>query len=215
MYAMALIIQGKEISIPVLPEKLAVSSPGKNEKVEVLGLGEVLVLRAKGLRSVAWDSFFPAWSAPFVTGPMVTPIEAVRAIQAARDTKKPVSMILTGANLDINTEMGIDDFEYEERYGEVGDLYYSIKLTEWKNYAARKLDLPVKQGEAAIVKEPERAGTPEPPKTYSVVKGDSLWAVSRKCYGTGDKWPKVYDANKPPIGANPNLIYPGQVLKIP
>ena len=64
-YKMTLIIDGRELNIPVLPSKLNVSSPGKNEKLTVLETGEILVLRKKGLRTVSWDSFFPANSAPY------------------------------------------------------------------------------------------------------------------------------------------------------
>ncbi len=215
MYTMTLKTQAGEIAIPVLPEKLEVSSPGKNDKAVMLGLGEVLILRAKGLRSVTWDSFFPAHAAPYTTRSVPTPIEAVRAVQAARDALKPIRFILTGGDLDINTDMGVESFDYEERHGEVGDIYYSIKLTEWRSYAPRRLELPVKPEDPAVLEAPQRSGAPEPPKTYTVVRGDSLWAVARKSYGSGDGWAKIYEANREVIGPNPNLIYAGQVLTIP
>ena len=80
-YRMTLIAGGREIDIPVLPASLKVSSPGKNERTTVLELGEILILRKKGLRTVAWDSFFPVNDAPFVTGRITDPVEIVRAIQ--------------------------------------------------------------------------------------------------------------------------------------
>lgn len=52
-------------------------------------------------------------------------------------------------------------------------------------------------------------------KSYTVKKGDCLYAIARKFYGSGSKWKKIYKANKKKIGSNPNLIYPGQKLKIP
>lgn len=214
-YQLALKTEDWEIPIPVLPEKLAVSSPGKNDKAVVLGLGEVLILRAKGLRSVAWDGFFPANLAPYTAKAIPEPVAAVRAIQGVRDDRRPVRFCLIGTDLDINVDMGVESFDYEERYGEVGDIHYSIKLSEWKSYAPRRLELPLKPGEAAVLAEPERAGTRLPPKCYTVVKDDSLWAVARKCYGSGADWKKIYEANRGTIGANPNLIYPGQVLTIP
>jgi len=51
--------------------------------------------------------------------------------------------------------------------------------------------------------------------TYTVKKGDSLWAIAKKQYGSGAKWKKIYEANKDVIGSNPNKIYPGQKFTIP
>ena len=50
---------------------------------------------------------------------------------------------------------------------------------------------------------------------YKVVGGDTLRTISQKFYGTPDKWQVIYDANKAIIGANPDLIKPGQMLSIP
>ena len=51
-------------------------------------------------------------------------------------------------------------------------------------------------------------------KTYKVKKGDTLWAIAKKYYGSGAKYPKIYNANKKLI-KNPNLIHIGWVLTIP
>ena len=106
-YRMTLIVGGREINIPVLPAKLNVSSPGKNERVTVLDLGEVLLLRKKGLRILSWESFFPADSAPYTTGQVRDPISIIQAIQKARDSKTPVRFLITGTDLDCNIRMGI------------------------------------------------------------------------------------------------------------
>lgn len=46
--------------------------------------------------------------------------------------------------------------------------------------------------------------------------GDTLWAISEREYGKGhgDKYNVIFEANKPML-KNPDLIYPGQVLRIP
>jgi nucleoid-associated protein YgaU len=51
------------------------------------------------------------------------------------------------------------------------------------------------------------------PKTYTVVRGDTLSGIAAKL-GLGG-YQGLYDRNKALIGANPNLIKPGQVLTIP
>lgn len=214
-YGMTLIAGGREIDIPVLPEKLKVTSPGNNDTATVLVLGDVLILRKKGLRTVAWDSFFPVNDAPFVTGRITDPMEIVKAIQKARDSLDPVRFLITGTDLDINVRMGVETFDYEERAGELGDFYYSIKLSEWKDYSPRRIVLPPEPAKPAQAKEPERTGEPPKQKTYTVKAGDCLWNIAKKFYGKGSDYTKIYNANKGTIGSNPNLIYPGQVFTIP
>lgn len=51
-------------------------------------------------------------------------------------------------------------------------------------------------------------------RTYTIKKGDTLWAIAKKYYGKGSEYPKIFNANKDII-KDPNKIYPGQVIKIP
>lgn len=55
---------------------------------------------------------------------------------------------------------------------------------------------------------------PKQTKTHTVKKGDTLWAISKKYYGKGSDYPKIFNANKDKL-KDPNKIYPGQVLTIP
>jgi nucleoid-associated protein YgaU len=57
--------------------------------------------------------------------------------------------------------------------------------------------------------------TPEPESQfYEVKSGDSLSKIAKKYYGDAMKYPVIFEANKPML-KDPNLIYPGQVLRIP
>jgi LysM repeat protein/uncharacterized small protein (DUF1192 family) len=71
-------------------------------------------------------------------------------------------------------------------------------------------------------------GMKTPEACYTVVKGDCLWKISKMKYGSPYYWPAIWDANKNGVAnmdkmtnrrhkmvTNPNLIYPGQCLKIP
>jgi LysM repeat protein len=50
--------------------------------------------------------------------------------------------------------------------------------------------------------------------TYTVKKGDNLWAIARNMLGSENRWNEIYNLNKDII-SNPSLIYPGQKLKLP
>lgn len=49
---------------------------------------------------------------------------------------------------------------------------------------------------------------------YTVVKGDNLSKISKQHYGDANKYPLIFEANKPML-KHPDKIYPGQVLRIP
>lgn len=49
---------------------------------------------------------------------------------------------------------------------------------------------------------------------YEVKKGDSLSKIAKAEYGDPMKYNVIFEANKPML-KDPNLIYPGQMLRIP
>ena len=57
--------------------------------------------------------------------------------------------------------------------------------------------------------------------SYTVTSGDELWSIAARALGTEDPrriaryWPRIHRLNRAVIGADPSLIYPGQVLKLP
>jgi len=60
------------------------------------------------------------------------------------------------------------------------------------------------------VVEPE----PEEATFYEVKSGDSLSKIAKAHYGDANKYNAIFEANKPML-KDPNLIYPGQMLRIP
>ncbi len=57
--------------------------------------------------------------------------------------------------------------------------------------------------------------SPEPEAVfYEVQSGDSLSKIAKAHYGDATKYNTIFEANKPML-KDPNLIYPGQMLRIP
>jgi nucleoid-associated protein YgaU len=75
---------------------------------------------------------------------------------------------------------------------------------------------------SVIAGNPTHSGSGEPRSSIvgaksgeaKIVRGDSLWRISRERFGRGDLYPSIYQANSAKI-RNPNLIYPDQTLTIP
>ena len=55
--------------------------------------------------------------------------------------------------------------------------------------------------------------TPEA-QFHTVVSGDTLSKIAKKFYGDANKYPTIFEANKPML-SHPDKIYPGQMLRIP
>lgn len=69
--------------------------------------------------------------------------------------------------------------------------------------------------ETAAAGQARPAGTTvEQVRTHQVARGDSLWRMSAKLYGSGFRYTEIYAANAQQI-RNPDLIYPGQILVAP
>ncbi len=52
------------------------------------------------------------------------------------------------------------------------------------------------------------------PRTYTVQSGDTLSGIALALFGDASRWPEIFEANRDHV-SNPNMIYVGQVLKIP
>ena len=71
---------------------------------------------------------------------------------------------------------------------------------------------PLPPAEAPAPPPPPPPPPPPAPRTYTVVSGDTLWAISERFYGDGNKYHQIAAASGI---SNPDLIHPGQVLTIP
>jgi len=98
-----------------------------------------------------------------------------------------------------------------------GNLYaveVSVDLLEYlkgeDQNTSRATAAPAKAASAAGGGADESGGT-----AYTVKKGDNLWNIAKKFYGSGGRYTEIYEANRGVIGNNPNRIYPGQTIIIP
>jgi len=72
----------------------------------------------------------------------------------------------------------------------------------------------VQSGGSSTAPTPQSHAPAPAEQTSVVVSGDSLSKIAKREYGDANKWPRIYEANRDKI-KDPNLIHPGQELKIP
>lgn len=49
---------------------------------------------------------------------------------------------------------------------------------------------------------------------YQVRRGDSLWSIAKDQLGDPARWPQLYALNRNVVGPDPDLIRPGQLLRL-
>lgn len=221
MYKMYLgINDGEEgFILPVLPEKIEFDEDGNNKTYDIINLGEINTINKPKLMEISFESFFPKHKDPYVSSEQLfEPSFYIAKIREWRDKKQKIRFIFTGSPLEINDLFTIENFKPSEEGGEVGDVHYSIELKRYKNYAAKKVVIVNKKdSNKKAVKtsnKPPRPSNTNKPKTHTVSGNDTLWHIAKRYLGDGNKWPQIYNLNKDKI-KNPNLIYTGQVLRLP
>lgn len=204
----------EKIQLPVLPEEFSVTNGSNNDSVNVVGLGEIIIMQSRPALQFSFSSFFPAAKFPGLQVDTITkPLTLIQKINTWKASKKPIHFIATACGVDLYAT--IEDFKYSEAGGDPGTYQYSITLKEYREIKVRQVKVNIPKATATVKKEEPRVDNTVKPKTYTVKSGDCLWNIAKKFYGNGALYTKIYNANKSVIGGNPNLIYPGQVYTIP
>jgi nucleoid-associated protein YgaU len=197
--------------LPVNPSQISITSPFGNDDITVSQLGEYTIIGDRYLKEFSFNSFFPRdYNEGYCEySDLLEPWQVVETIERWRDSRMPIRLTVTGTP--INYAVTIREFDIDpEKAGNVGDIYFSMSLKEFKFVKVRKIDESSK-----VSTESPRINPKSKPKTYTVKSGDNLFKISQRTGIGGNNWRKLYDANKKVIGNNPNLIYPGQTLVIP
>ena len=130
---------GRKIKFPVSPDEINITHPSNNKTFQVLDKGEIVVPMPPGLSEVSFKSFVSNNDEPFTDG-SITPKAFVKALKRAKDNKTKGRLIITRSGLfDTNIRCIIEDFDVIDKGGEPDDIYYSIKLKEYRDYSAQSV----------------------------------------------------------------------------
>jgi LysM repeat protein len=219
----------EKLVIPVLPASFEVSDGVKGSTFEVVGLGEINVIKERKLSEYGFSSFFPGQPYPFIfekqkdlQGNEIVPpnweppIELVLKISRWMQSKRPIRLIVDSGNegkagIVYNTPASIESFSWKETAGGNGDIEYTIKLKHYVFHAAKKVTI---KGNKASTANAQRPDEREKAKTYVMVAGDSLWKVAQTQLGSGARWGEIQKLNGI-SDAELRRLPIGKVLKLP
>ncbi len=204
------------------PAKLTIKVKGKNKTMTLLNEGEINLLRSPGLTEITVPLVFP------MLGGSRSPADYLDMLEGLKAGKKTTQFILVRASpdgrrlFDTNMTVSVEDYNITEDAKNGLDVAVNVNLKQWRDYGAKTATVvqPAGAGQppTVTVKKERDASTAPAAKTYTVQKGDSLWAIAVKYYGKGSEYKKIQSANQDVIakhGSNPNMIWPGDVLTIP
>ena len=118
------------------------------------------------------------------------------AIRTAKDFRMDGSAEEKDGKLHFNGTVGSE--------AEKNAIWDALKtVPDWRNDVVADIKVVARPGAAAGMG-----------KTYTVKSGDTLSKIAKQYYGDANSYMEIFNANKDQL-SDPDMIKPGQVLKIP
>lgn len=215
----------REIRIPWLPETIQY---GIGEAIfasyDIMSKGTVSIPTGSELGEYSWEGIFPGefqQDSEMQRGTWRAPKEYQDILNDWKVQGTPLRLMVTG--YPINKDVHLQKFTAEAT-GAFGGLDYEVAFLEDR-------DITISSSAQASTQAPKRAETQSGATSYIVKKGDTLWTIAQRFYGTGTKWQALYQANKDIIEStakkqwkaagknrdsqNGHWIFPGTKISIP
>lgn len=210
--------------LPVAPKKLQLKIGNANKTVTLINEGEINILKTPGLTDIDFEILLPNTEYGFAKykdgfKPAEYFLEKLRELKNKKSfqfivfRQFPNGKLLHGTNMKVS----IEDYTIKEDADDGFDTVVTIRLKQYRDYGTKTCNVVFSGSKPTATINQSRAVSDNAPSggTYTVKTGDSLWKIAATQLGSGSYWNSIYSANRNVIGANPNKIYPGQVLTIP
>ena len=194
-----------QLVFPLLPESLTLTQQAAHQRVTLWDLGEVTQLRSPGQLTLSFSGFFPGEGSP-------TAAEAARQLREMMTTHAAQLFVVAGVPFPLSMQMTVEELTLTQQAGDEDGIHYALTLREYRTPTFTTIVTATDSGSGGTAALPQRPDSRPAETRYTVVKGDSLWAIARRFLGSGSRYPEIARLNQIP---NSNLIYPGQVLRLP
>lgn len=195
---------GQALTLPVTPKSYPMAAGRAVERLDMAQTGQIALPGLQSLFSEQLEFELPARAYPYLTASAVPePSYYIDLLTAWSRDANVCRYIVSGT--DINSPVLLGPLSYGESDG-TNDVQCKLPLYEYRFLDEARVETVTQNSGRSVETPPQTAGS------YTVVKGDSLWAICKKFYGDGSLAYKLATANGI---KNPNLIYPGQALTLP
>lgn len=210
------------VQLPVTPPSLRTQINNKNEVLTLASGGEINLLKSPGLTDFSTTFEFPNQQYPYAIYPngFQNAKYYLDILERIKLEKKPIRFIITrnayGGRLlyDTNALVSLEEYEIEEDAENGNDIYVSVEFKLYRPYSTKVLNIqPANNPEQKTVAVQQDRSTDgkETPRTHTVQRGDTLWAIAKKYLNDGRLNKRLAEINNI---SNPDLIYPGQVIRL-
>jgi nucleoid-associated protein YgaU len=216
------------IMYPVVPDNIKMKIGNNNKTIHVINEGTISIPKKAGLTEISFVLLLPNVRYPFARYEegFHKAEYYLKKLEKLKVKKKNFQFIVSrempnGKKLfATNITCTLEDYTIEEDVDEGFDVKVSVKLKQyvgWKTQTCKiKKTKKKKKKKVSTSSRSNTKKTPSKTKTYTVVKGDTLWGIASKFYGEGSKYKVIYNASQNVFkGRSANILYPGEVLTIP
>lgn len=226
-----------DLELPYAPSELKVTIGSNNQTVELINGSEINILKNPKLTEIEFEIELPRGRQYAFANKLISSKTYTDYFEKLMLNKSPTKLVITRPNPFLKSKgiggtirdfestvltVSLEGYDMKESAENAYDITVSLKFKEYITFGTVKKTVVNKK--KTTVKTVTKTVTTN--KKYTVVKGDYLWKISRKFYGTGTKWKTIYNANKTIIektarkygrksSSNGWWIYPGCKLVIP
>ena len=210
------------MQIPIPPKELVTTINGKNETMDLLGKGEVNIIKPAGLTDVAFKFLLPNSDYPFNESMLFKSKKAkyyIDELEKLKTTKTVFQFIVVrmkpnGQMLSMtNMKCTLENYTIEEDADNGFDSYANVSLKQWKPWGAKRIEIKTdKDGVAKGSVKQDRSTDGKTVATQAKAsKGQTLQQIIKKQLGNTDNLFQIAALNKIAV---PAALAVGQVIQL-
>lgn len=141
------------LTLPVNPQSLEITTQSDNKKVNVVKSGQIVIPKGVNLSTLTIESFFPGnnillntLTGGHIPGYIITSLNSLfnsftshkyyQYFETLQQTQTPVRLVISECNIDMDVLVESIKKRYESQDD---DIYYTLNLTEYRKTSRKKL----------------------------------------------------------------------------